>query len=260
MSRLEGKVAFITGAGAGIAKASAVLFAAEGAQVVIAELDAQLGRQTEQEIRSAGGDATFVATDVTDDASVRNAIERTRALYGRLTVLFNCVGTSSAEDTLVEAVDMSLWEPTLSTNLRSAFLGCRHGIPELKRAGGGAVINMASWMAFRGYSQKHIYTAAKGAIVSFTRSLAGAYAADGIRANAIAPGNIRTERAKQRHVNPQSPQEKQASAMRNELAQRYPFSVGEPLDIAHIALFLASDESRMITGTTIMADGGRNEY
>lgn len=260
MERLKGKVAFITGAGAGIAKASALLFVREGAKIIVAEFNKELGRKIEEEIRTVGGEATFVETDVTKEESVKRAIAQGVQTYGKLNVLFNCVGTSAVDDGLVDVVDMRVWDPTMSANLLSAFLGCRYGIPELKKAGGGTVINMASWIAFRGYSPKHIYSAAKGGIVSLTRSLAGAYALDNIRVNAIAPGNVRTERAKQRHVNPTSIHEKQSTNMRIELAERYPFSVGEPEDIANIALFLASDESRMITGSTIMADGGRNEY
>jgi NAD(P)-dependent dehydrogenase (short-subunit alcohol dehydrogenase family) len=263
MDRLKGKIAFITGAGAGIAKASAILFAREGAKVVVAELNEELGKLTEREIRSAGQDATFVQTDVTNEESIKSAIAKTVGTYGKLNVLFNCVGTSAADDDNVDVVDMKLWQPTMSMNLLSAFLGCRHGIPELKKAGGGAVINMASWVAVRGYSPQHIYSSSKGAIISLTRSLAGAYALDGIRANAIAPGVVRTERSKARYENAAwdlAAKPSTKAQVRVELAKQYPFSVGEPEDIANIALFLASDESRTITGSTIMADGGRTEY
>lgn len=260
MERLKGKVAFITGAGAGIAKASALLFSREGAKVIIAELNQDLGQKTEEHVRAAGGDATFFETDMTKEESVARAITQGVKTYGRLDILFNCVGTSAAEDGLVDMVDMGVWAHTISMNLLTVFLGCRYGIPEIKKAGGGAVINMASWIAFRGYSPKHVYSAAKGGVVSLTRALAGAYALDSIRVNAIAPGNVRTERAKQRHDSPMTIYEKQSTNMRMELAKRYPFSVGEPEDIANIAVFLASEESRMITGSTIMADGGRSAY
>ncbi|MBI3936707.1 MAG: SDR family oxidoreductase [Betaproteobacteria bacterium] len=260
---MAGKVALITGAGAGIAKASALLFSREGAKVAVCEVNAAQGRATESEIRALGGEAHFIHTDVTDEMSVRNAVAETVSRLGPLTVLFNCVGTAAAEDAPCTEVDMALWEPTFARNVLAPFLCCRHGIPELIKAGGGSVINMSSWVAACGNWHKHIYTAAKGAVVSLTRALAGEYSKYGIRVNAIAPGVVRTERTNRQYDNPQwnlavdpSPR----ARVRVELARGYPFSVGEPDHIAHTALFLASDESHMINGTVIMADGGRSAY
>src|SRR5947208_5436535 len=144
MGRLQGKVAFITGAGSGIARAAARLFTQEGAKVVIAELKPELGRASEQGVREAGGEATFIETDVTKEASVKNAIQKTVERYGRLDVLYNCAGGSVVQDTRVTDVDMSVWEHTQSLDLLGPFLCCRHGIPELIKGGGGAIINMSS--------------------------------------------------------------------------------------------------------------------
>ena len=261
MARLAHKVAFITGAGSGIARAAACLFAREGAQVAIAEIKPEAGRATERTIRDAGGNALFVETDVSREESVRAAIAATAARYGRIDVVYNCAGGSLSEDSYVTDVDLDkVWNHTMSTDLRGTILCCRHGIPELIKAGGGAVVNMSSGAALRGGSNAHIYTAAKGAILSLTRALAGAYVKQGVRANAICAGRIQTERITARYG---TPEKAGAVVDRQDAAGRvkeYPFWVGKPEDIANIALFLASDESRMITGASIPADGGRSAY
>jgi NAD(P)-dependent dehydrogenase (short-subunit alcohol dehydrogenase family) len=261
MGRLAGKVAFITGAGSGIARAAATIFAREGAQVAIAEIKPEAGRATEQAIRDAGGVAWFVETDVRREESVRAAIDAAAGRFGRIDVLYNCAGGSLTEDSYVTDVDLDkVWEHTMSTDLRGTVLCCRHGIPALIRAGGGSVVNMSSGAALRGASNAHIYTAAKGAILSLTRALAGAYVKQGVRANAIAAGRILTDRVKSNYGTPQKAGlvvDRQDAAGR---VKEYPFWVGEPEDIANIALFLACDESRMITGATIAADGGRSAY
>jgi NAD(P)-dependent dehydrogenase (short-subunit alcohol dehydrogenase family) len=261
MGRLQGKVAFITGAGSGIARTAAQLFAQEGARVVIAELKPELGRTSEQAVREAGGDATFVETDVTKEESVKNAIQQTVTRYGKLDVLYNCAGGSVAQDQRVTDVDMWVWQHTQSLDLLGTFLCCRHGIPELMKTGGGAIVNMSSVAALRGQFAGHVYVAAKGGIISLTKALAGEYAQYGIRANAICPGLVMTDRVKQRfgeNLDAPAPTP-QAQAIKGQL-KRYPFSVGEPEDIARIALFLASDEARMITGAILPADGGLSAY
>lgn len=261
MGRLDEKVAFISGAGSGIARAAARLFAREGAKVAIAEINTDLGRASEAAVCDAGGDAFFVETDVTKENSVKHAIDQTVARYGRLNVLYNCAGGSIAADARVTDVDISVWQHTISFDLQGMFHCCRHGIPELIKAGGGSIINMSSVAALRGNFAGHVYVAAKGGIISLTKALAGEYAKNGIRANAIAPGLVKTDRVLQRLGDPDdttsgSPR---VQAMKAQF-KRYPFSVGEPEDIARIALFLASDESRMITGVTIPADGGLSTY
>jgi len=260
MGRLQGKVAFITGAGSGIARAAARLFAQEGAKVVIAELKPELGRASEQGVREVGGEATFVETDVTKEASVKSAIQQAVERYGGLHVLYNCAGGSVVEDTRVTDVEMWVWEHTQSLDLLGTFLCCRHGIPELIKAGGGAIVNMSSVVALRGSFPAHVYVAANGGIISLTKALAGEYAQHGIRVNAICPGAVLTDRVKQRFGDMDAPAPTpRAEAIKDQL-KRYPFSVGEPEDIARIALFLAADESRMITGAIIPADGGLSAY
>jgi NAD(P)-dependent dehydrogenase (short-subunit alcohol dehydrogenase family) len=256
MGDLDGKVAFITGAGSGIARAAARLFATAGARVVIAEIKPELGRASENWVREAGGDAVFIETDVTKEDSVREAVRAAIGHYGKLNLLYNCAGGSIPQDDPVTEVDMSVWQHTMSLDLLGTFLCCRHAIPEIVKAGGGAIVNMSSAAALRGSYKGHVYTAAKGAIISFTKALAGRYARDNIRANAICPGLTVTDRVVRMFGDPRkSPDSPMAPALR-----KYPFSVGDPEDIANVALFLASDKARMITGAIIHADGGGSAY
>ena len=260
MKRLAGKVAFITGAGSGIARAAAVLFAREGARVAIVELKRELGAATELLVRDAGGDALFIQTDVTNEDSVKAAVAGTVMRFGKIDVLYNCAGGSVPADSYVTDVNLDVWQHTMSLDLLGPILCCRHGIPEIIKAGGGAVVNMSSGAALRGGSPSHIYTAAKGAILSLTRALAGAYAKNNIRVNAICAGRILTDRITSNYGTPGQVGpivDRQDAAGRS---KEYPFWVGQPEDIANIALFLASDESRMITGATIPAEGGRSAY
>lgn len=260
MKRLEGKVALVTGAGSGIARAASRIFADEGARVVVAEIDAEKGRATEKMVNDAGGEALFVQTDVRNESSVRHAVDKSLERFGKLNVLYNCAGGSRSEDDLVTDVDLSVWQHTMSLDVLGPILTCRQAIPHIVEAGGGAVVNMSSGAALRGSSPAHIYTSAKGAIVSLTRALAGAYAKQNVRVNAICAGRILTERITSRYGTLERPgavEDKQDAVGR---AKEYPFWVGQPEDIARIALFLASDESRMITGAAIPADGGRSAY
>jgi NAD(P)-dependent dehydrogenase (short-subunit alcohol dehydrogenase family) len=260
MARLAGKVAFITGAGSGIARAAASVFAREGARVALAEIEPALGSATEKRVCDDGGDAFFVHTDVTNEDSVKAAIAATIKRFGKLDVLYNCAGGSIPADSLVTDVDLKVWVHTMTLDLLGPILCCRHAIPEIVKAGGGTVVNMSSGAALRGGSPSHIYTAAKGGILSLTRALAGAYAKNNVRVNAICAGRILTERITGSYGTPAKPgpiADRQDAAGRS---RDYPFWVGEPADIANIALFLASDESRMITGAAIPAEGGRSAY
>ena len=262
VERLKGKVAFLTGAGAGIAKATAKAYVAEGAKVAIIELNREAGEAAEREIRAAGGDAIFVETDVTQDDSMKRAMDATLAHFGRLDVIMNCAGGSLQEDVPVHEMDLAVWHHTINLNLLHPFLSCRHGIPHLIKAGGGSIINITSHLGLMG-SMKPAYAATKGGIISFTKTLAAQYVQYGIRANAIAPGSIRTERQIKRYENKDwMLAEKPSAAARTRMLMQklYPYSHGNPEDIAAIAVFLASNESRMLTGTTIAADGGRSSY
>lgn len=263
MARLDGKVAFLTGAGAGIAKATAKWFVREGARVAIFELNRDAGEKAEHEIRAAGGDALFVEVDVTKEDSVRQGVDAVIKQYGRLDVIMNCAGGSLQKDLNVHEMDLQVWHQTMALNLLHPFLCSKYAIPHLIKAGGGSIINLASHLGQIG-SERPAYAAAKGGIVSLTRTMAAIYAENGIRVNAIAPGSIRTERWLKRWDNKDANSplaaEARQKAVRRVLQKNYPFSIGNPEDIAAVAVFLASDESRMLTGTTLCADGGRSSY
>ena len=252
--RLAGRVALVSGGGRGIGRAAVLLFAREGARVVIADIDVQAGAEAQAQ---ASGSALFVHADVTDAASVAAAVAAAEKQFGGLDILFNCAGGSIGADAPLGKVDVAaVWSRTMQLDLLGTMQCCHHAIPAIVRAGGGAVINMSSGAALRGASPAHVYTAAKGGILSLTRALAGAYAKDNVRVNAICAGRILTERILARYGTPDDPkpaEDQQADAR----VKEYPFWVGTPEDIANIALFLASDESRMITGAAIAADGGR---
>ncbi len=260
MARMQDKVALVTGAGAGIARAAAGMFAAEGAQVALIEINEETGKAAEAEIAAAGGQALFIPTDITDEDQVKAAVAATVDRFGRLDTVFNCAGGSVAEDHNAVRVDMSIWPRTMNLDVLGTFLVCRHTIPEVAKAGGGSVVNMSSGAALRGANPAHIYTAAKGAIIALTQGLAGQFAKDRVRVNAICAGRILTERNLSRYGRPgeQGPLDDPQDAEGRLI--EYPFWVGEPADIANVALFLASDESRMITGAAIAADGGRSAY
>lgn len=258
MGKLDGKVAFITGAGAGIAKAASLMFAREGARVAVIELNAATGAGTEEAVRAQGGDALFIQTDVTDPQQMARAVERTVAQFGRLDVLVNCAGGSTQDDHPVHEMDLAVWHKTIALNLLHPFLACKYGIPHMIKGGGGSIVNFASSLGMVG-SGKPAYAAAKGGIVAFTRTLAAQYAQHRIRANAIAPGLVRSERQLNRWLNPNA-EKMPAQRSYDQLMQLYPFSVSEPEQIAALALFLASDESGMMTGTTVNADGGKSSY
>lgn len=243
--RLENKVALITGSGGGIGKAAAALFAAEGAKVVIAELSEELGVRAQQDIRAAGGDVTFIQTDVTDEANVKDTVARTCALYGKLDILYNNAGLSTKGDGPVTEVETEEFWYVIRLNLFGTWTCCRYGIPELARNGGGAVVNMASVCGLIGLNRVDAYTAAKGGIVALTRSMALEYAPHRIRVNAIAPTTTLTERViemnKGRNL---------GNRERNRLGP------AQPHDVAQAALYLASDESRLVTGHTLPVDSG----
>ncbi|MFP6707407.1 MAG: SDR family oxidoreductase [Alphaproteobacteria bacterium] len=254
MGRLDGKVAVITGAGSGIARAAASIFTREGAQVVVAEINPELGAAAALE---AGNNALFVPTDVTDEDSVKDTMARAVEHFGCLHILFNCAGGSVIEDARVPDVDMEVWNRTIPLDLKGPFLCSRFGIPHLIASGGGSVVNVSSVVALRGNHPAHVYSAAKGGLISFTRSLAGAYADEGVRANVICPGLIKTDRVKARYVARKPSEDRKGTVGTFE---SYPFGVGEPEDIANIALFLAADESRMVNGAVIPAEGGISAY
>ncbi|MBV1905308.1 MAG: SDR family oxidoreductase, partial [Pseudomonadales bacterium] len=234
MDRLKGKVAFITGAGTGIGRNAAMLFASEGARIVIADFNAELGKESEQLVQAAGGEALFVEMNVTDEDSVRNAVAAGVEKFGKLDVLYNCAGGSVGDDGAITKIEPWVINHTLDLDVKGTLLCCRHAIPELIKAGGGSVINMSSTAALQGTAM-HVYSAAKGAILSLTKSLASTYTLDLVRVNAICPGIVLTERVKKRFGDLPDREGGSADSMAGKTATRYPFGVGHAEDIAQVA-------------------------
>jgi len=247
MSRLKGKVALITGAGTGIGRASAVLFAREGAQIAVAEINETAGEETARFIRDVGGEAIAVRTDVTDPDSVQNAVAQTVARFGKLNVLYNNAGGSTTADGDVTSAQLDEFWRAIKLDLYGTFLGSRFAVPEMIKAGGGSIINASSIVALMGMPLKDAYTAAKGGISALTRSMAVEFAPHKIRVNAVAPGVTLTDRVRRLLVEDGSS---------NKVAEASPLGVMDPMDIAQAALFLASDESQKITGHILPIDGG----
>jgi NAD(P)-dependent dehydrogenase (short-subunit alcohol dehydrogenase family) len=244
MPRLEGKVTLITGAGTGIGRATAILFASEGARVAIAEIDTASGEET---AHLAGNSAIAIRTDVTDEASLQAAVRTTVKKFGALHVLHNNAGGSTPHDNTVISAPLEEFWRAIRLDLFGTFLGCRVAIPEIIRAGGGSVINMSSNVALMGIAGRDCYTAAKGAVAAITRSMAVEFAANKVRVNAIAPSATMTERVRKLVA---------GNAALTKLADSHLLGLIEPSDIANMALFLASDESRMVTGQIYPVDSG----
>ena len=247
MPRLEGKVALITGAGTGIGRATAQLMAGEGAKVVVAELNAAAGEQTAQLIHQAGGIAIAIPTDVTDPDSIKAAVDKAVQHYGALHVLHNNAGGSTnVDNTVVDAPIEEFWR-VIKLDLFGTFLGCRFGIPAIIASGGGSVINMSSNVALMGVPGRDCYTAAKGGVSSMTRSMAVEFAPNKVRVNAIAPSATMTERVRALVA---------GNPALGRLADSHLVGLIEPTDIANMAVFLASEESRMVTGHIYPVDSG----
>jgi len=246
MPRLEGKVAVITGAGSGIGRATARLFAREGARVVVAELNAAAGEQTAQLIVQAGGEAIAITTDVTEPDSIQATIDSAVQHYGALHVLHNNAGGSTARDSDVTDAPLDEFWRVIKLDLFGTFLGCRFGIPAIVKSGGGSVINMSSNVALMGIPGRDCYTAAKGGVAAMTRSMAVEFAPK-IRVNAIAPSATMTDRVKKLVA---------GNTALGKLADSHLLGLIEPEDIASMALFLASDESNKVTGQIYPVDSG----
>jgi NAD(P)-dependent dehydrogenase (short-subunit alcohol dehydrogenase family) len=247
--RLQNKVAVITGAGSGIGRESALLFAREGARVVVADVNDDAGQGVVEELRGAGGEAVYVRADVSKAAEAEGMVRAAEESFGRLDVLFNNAGISHARDDDAVATEEEVWDLTMNINLKGVFLGCKYGIPALRRAGGGSIINTASFVALLGAATPQLaYTASKGGVLAMTRELAVIHAREGIRVNALCPGPLRTELL-MKYLDTE--QKRQRRLVHIPMGR-----FGEAREIARAALFLASDESSFTTGATFLVDGG----
>lgn len=247
--RLQDKVAIITGAGSGIGREAALIFAREGARVVVAEVNDQAGEATVAAIQGSGGDAFYVHTDVSKAASVENMVRTTEDRFGRLDVIFNNAGIFPDADASVVNTSEEVWDLVMNVNLKGVFLGCKYAIPALLRAGGGSIINVASFVALMGAATPQIaYTASKGGVLSMTREIAVEFARQNIRANALCPGPVDTPLLQAILSDPVKRQRR--------LVHIPPGRFAQAREIANAALFLASDESSYVNGATFVVDGG----
>lgn len=247
--RLEHKVALITGAGNGMGRVAAVLFAAEGARVVVADHDAELGEETVAMIAAGGSESAFVRADVSNAAQVEAMVGFTMERYGRLDVLYNNAGIFPADDGAPTTTSEATWDRVMDVNLKGVWLGCKFGIPALLASGGGSIVNVASFVALMGAATSQVaYTASKGGVLSMTREIAVEYARQGIRANALCPGPIATPMLEQLLSDPDR---------RHRRLVHIPMGrLGQPEELAKAALFLASDDSSFMTGSALVVDGG----
>lgn len=251
---LADKTAFITGAGSGIGRASARLFADRGARVAVIDTDPATGRETADIIENRGGCAVFIPTDVSEADQVSRAVAKTVDRLGGLDLMVNVVGVSGRKwgDGPTADCTEEAWDRLMRINLKSAFLCCKYGLQEMEAAGRGSIVNISSVLGLVGGDEDfatHAYAASKGGIISLTRSIATYYAPENIRANVICPGLIATPMSQRAQHDPE---------IRRRLSELQPLTgdFGEPEDIAHAALYLASDEAGFVTGTVFPVDGG----
>ena len=249
MARLTGKVAIITGAASGMGRATAIRFAGEGAKIVIADLNKDGGEAAARDCRENGSDAVFQKTGVSGEADVKAAVDRALKEYGRLDIIYNNAGLGGAVGK-IEEITVENWDKTLAILLRGVFLGIKHAIAPMRKAGGGSIISTASIAGIQGYAGIHAYSAAKAGVINLTRSAATELAIDKIRVNCICPGGINTPL-----IYGNIPGGENTTAQF--LSRMQPMTrEGRPDDIANMALFLASDESEWITGAAMVVDGG----
>jgi NAD(P)-dependent dehydrogenase (short-subunit alcohol dehydrogenase family) len=247
-TRLAGRVALISGGGGEIGAAIARLFASEGAAVAVADLDPAKAEAVASAIGGSGGRAHGFAVDVADGARAQEAVARTVGHFGKLTTLVN-VAAAITPDGTVETLTLDQWNKAIAVNLTGAFLMCKFAVPELRRSGGGSIINIASQLGHLGVALRSPYCTTKAALIHFTRILAMDHAADNIRANTISPGFIVTERSSARSGG--KAQARVVNGPRHLLNRP-----GEPEEIAAGALYLASEESSFVTATDLLIDGG----
>jgi NAD(P)-dependent dehydrogenase (short-subunit alcohol dehydrogenase family) len=247
MGRLDGKACVITGAGGGMGREAALLFAEEGAQVCAADVDADLADET---AALCPGGALAVRADVAVEADVRALYEQAAKRFGGIDVLYNNAGISPADDASVLDTSVEAWERVQDVNAKGVFLCCKHGIPHLLARGGGSVINVASFVAILGAATSQIsYTASKGAVLAMSRELAVQFAREGVRVNALCPGPVETPLLLAIYGD-------DPAALERRRAHWPTGRLAKPREIVNAALFLASDESSYVNGATFVVDGG----
>jgi NAD(P)-dependent dehydrogenase (short-subunit alcohol dehydrogenase family) len=246
--KLKDKVALITGAGSGIGRATALLFAKEGAKVVVVDVNKDAARDTVDLIKKNGGEAVFVKTDVSKSGEVQNMIKETVKKYGKLDVLYNNAGIEGKQAPTAECSEEN-FDRVIAINLKGGFLGMKYGIQQMLKQGGGVVINTSSVAGLVGFSGAPAYCASKGGIIQLTRAAALEYATRNIRVNAICPGIIWTSMVERATENNQE--------MIKQFSDIEPIKrMGKPEEVAAVALFLASDDASFITGAAVTVDGG----
>ncbi|MYF97882.1 glucose 1-dehydrogenase [Candidatus Poribacteria bacterium] len=248
-NRLKDKIAVITGAARGIGAKTAELFAAEGAAVTIWDINEERGEQTAQQIQDIGGTAIFCKCNVTDSEQIEQATQQVTSELGTPNVLFNNAGIAVVGE--LEHISEADWDRQYAVNVKSIYLVSRAIIPLMREAGSGSIINMGSESAFVGFPMHPAYTSSKAAVVHLTRSMAVRYAEDNIRVNSLCPGTINTELYQEFIAQQDDPE-----AVNREIDEMHPLGIGEPIDIAWAAVYLASDESRYMTGAPMLVEGG----
>lgn len=247
--RLEQKVALITGGGGGIGRATALRFAQEGSRIVVVDVNDPAGEATVAAVRDQGGEAIYVHANVSRSADCAAMVAAAETVYGKLDILFNNAGIMHSQDDDAINTDEAIWDLTMAINLKGVYLGCKYGIPALRRAGGGSVINTASFVALVGAATPQLaYTASKGGVLALTRELAVVHARENIRVNALCPGPLRTEMLMS-FLNTEA--KKQRRLVHVPMGR-----FGEADEMAQAALYLASDESSYVTGAEFVVDGG----
>ena len=247
--RLQDRVALITGAANGIGKETSLLFATEGARVVVTDVDDDAGVKVVDEITDSGGEAIFCHGDVSSADDCKQMIQSCEDQFGRLDVLFNNAGIMLSDDGDAVTTDEEIWDQTMNVNLKGVFFGCKYGIPAMRRSGGGSIINTASFVAVLGAATPQLaYTASKGGVLALTRELSVIHAREGIRVNALCPGPLKTEML----MNFLDSEEKKQRRLVHIPMGRF----GEAKEMAKAALYLASEESSYMTGSTFLVDGG----
>jgi NAD(P)-dependent dehydrogenase (short-subunit alcohol dehydrogenase family) len=248
--RLQDKVSIITGGASGMGRVAARMFAAEGAQVVVADVTEPAAQSVVDELTAAGGRAIAVAADVSKEADAKRMVDAAVEAFGRVDVLYNNAGIMPQADHSVIDTSVEDWDRVMAVNVRGVFLGCKYAIPKMVEQGSGSIINIASFVALIGCSNpQDAYTASKGAVLSLTRSLAVQFAPQGVRSNAICPGPVETPLLMDWLV-------KDEEAKRIRLARNPTGRFGKPEEIVHMAIYLASDESRWTNGAALVVDGG----